>query len=778
MSGGGATWHENALVPITRNGKREDVYWTYSYGPIDDESAPNGVGGVLVVCTETTATVLAEKRQADEAQNQRWLLARLATLAELAERIRELDDPDQLAYAAAEILGRHLAVSRAGYGTINKAAETITIERDWNAPGIKSLAGTLHFRDYGSYIEDLKRGDTVVVADANEDPRTAATASALIGISARSLINMPVTEQGGFVALLYLNHAEARQWTKNEIDLVREVAERTRMASERRRVERALRESESRLRFLDELTQETADSRDGDSMLATTTRMLAEHLSVDVCAYADMEPDQDRFTIRGNWHSSSATSIVGTYSLQSFGERAVTNLRAGRPLVVNDNIAELGLEQSAAFLALGIRATICIPFLKEGRLTALMAVHTAAPHRWSDEELAIVSEVVGRSWAHIERVRAETALVEADRRKDEFIATLAHELRNPLAPIRNASRVAKSPSATEAQRRWSNDVIERQVNQMALLLDDLLDVSRITRGTLRLKREPVELAAIFDTAIETARPLIDARGHELIVQLPEEPIWLEADALRLAQVLSNLLTNSAKYSENKGSIRLEAQRENAEIVVRVIDSGIGIDGQQLPNIFEMFAQGQPAIDRAEGGLGIGLALVKGLVSLHGGSIDAASEGVGKGSTFTVKLPAATHLDARDGGHSLEGAMPAQAASRRILVVDDNRDSAESMAMLLQLEGHEVRVVHDGETALQSADAFRPDVVLLDIGMPQMNGYEVARRLRASQGARQMTLIAVTGWGQAEDKRRASEAGFDRHLVKPIAHEDLAKLIGK
>jgi PAS domain S-box-containing protein len=342
--------------------------------------------------------------------------SRSRALARLGELIRDIEDPDQLAYAAAELLGRELDVSRAGYGTINVAAETISIERDWNAPGIKSLAGTLHFRDYGSYIEDLKRGETVIFTNAETDPRTAETADALKAISAQSLVNMPVTEQGGFVALLYLNHATARTWADEEIEFIREVAHRTRTAVARRHAEAALQKNQVRLSFLDALGKETAKSTDADEILAVTTRMLGEHLKVAVCAYADMDADQDGFTIRGNWSAPGSASIVGHYSLAAFGKLAVSKLRAGLPLILNDNRAQLPPEEAAAFLDIGLAATICMPLVKKGRLIALMAIHDAMPRVWTDDDLATLTEVTERSWAHIERARILEDLRESEMR--------------------------------------------------------------------------------------------------------------------------------------------------------------------------------------------------------------------------------------------------------------------------------------------------------------------------------------------------------------------------
>ena len=341
---------------------------------------------------------------------------RNATLAVLGDCIREIGDPDELAYAAAELLGRSLNVSRAGYGTVDTSAETITITRDWNAPGISSLAGVLRFRDYGSYIENLKRGETVVCADAEKDSRVGDRAHALEAISARSLVNVPISEPDGVVALLYLNNAAPRDWTSEELELVREVAERTRTAVERRRAEMAVRENEARLLFLDALNRETAKVSDADGILAVTTKMLGEHLAVSSCAYADMDPDQDGFTIRGDWAAPGAVHILGHYSLADFGQKAVRELSAGRPLIINDNLNEIAPEEAATFQRIGIGSTICMPLVKEGRLTALMAVHHRGPHQWSRRELALLTEVTARSWAHIERVRSEQTAREAAER--------------------------------------------------------------------------------------------------------------------------------------------------------------------------------------------------------------------------------------------------------------------------------------------------------------------------------------------------------------------------
>jgi signal transduction histidine kinase len=364
---------------------------------------------------------------------------------------------------------------------------------------------------------------------------------------------------------------------------------------------------------------------------------------------------------------------------------------------------------------------------------------------------------------------------DADRRKDEFLATLAHELRNPLAPIRQAALISKAPGATDAQKRWSHDVIDRQVQHMSLLLDDLLDISRVTRGTLALRMQATELSSVIDTAVETARPTIDTKRHILSVEVPAEPIQFTADPLRVAQVLSNLLTNAAKYTDPEGQIRLIARSEGDDVVICVKDSGIGISAATLPRVFNMFSQVHSTTDRSEGGLGIGLALAQGLIELHGGTIEANSEGLGCGSEFTVRMPRRAVQASKVATN--KPPITASTLRRRILIADDNRDSAETLAMLLRLEGHDVTSVHDGPVALSTFNEIKPDVALLDIGMPGLTGYEVARRMRQSSSAgASLTLIAITGWGQDIDKERAYAAGFDHHLTKPVDPHRLAELL--
>jgi signal transduction histidine kinase/DNA-binding response OmpR family regulator len=363
-------------------------------------------------------------------------------------------------------------------------------------------------------------------------------------------------------------------------------------------------------------------------------------------------------------------------------------------------------------------------------------------------------------------------LSESDRRKDEFLATLSHELRNPLAPLRNSVQFLRMREAADPAATPIHQMMDRQVDHLVRLVDDLLEVSRISRGTIELRRERVELATVVRNAVDTSNPLIHAAGHQLTVSVPREPLWLDGDPVRLAQILANLLNNAATYTEHGGRISVRAWREDAHALIAVRDNGTGIAAAALPRMFEMFHRGSTSSRRNPSGLGIGLSLARGLAEMHGGTITAKSEGPGHGSEFTVRLPLATSQPAPAADRGADDALP----PRRILVVDDNRDAGDSLGLLLEVLGAEVRVARDGEEALEACSAYDPAVVLLDIGMPGMDGYEVARRIRARSPGPRPTIIALTGWGQEDDRREAREAGFDHHLVKPAELGVLKELL--
>jgi signal transduction histidine kinase len=413
--------------------------------------------------------------------------------------------------------------------------------------------------------------------------------------------------------------------------------------------------------------------------------------------------------------------------------------------------------------------------LKEVRTERELAESRVRAREALSRQRELEAEIAERKIAEKEREKAQEALREADRRKDEFLAMLAHELRNPLAPIRNALEMLKLVDASPELHRQTRDMMERQVQLMVRLVDDLLDVSRITRGKIELHKDAIELADVVARAVETARPLIDARNHELLIDITPRSLLVQGDLIRLGQVAANLLNNAAKYMAPGGRIWLKAGREADKIVLHLRDAGIGIAPEMLPQIFDLFTQADHSPALSQGGLGIGLTLVRQLVEMHGGKVEVHSEGLGRGSEFVVSLPALAEAPVPTPQGETDAAC-GFAPTRRILVVDDNVDSAESLAMLLRVWGHEVQAVHNGSQALAAAPGFRPEVALLDIDMPDMSGYELARQLRGRAGLGGTAFVALTGYGQDEDHRRSADAGFRAHLVKPVDPEALRRLL--
>ncbi|HET7369756.1 MAG TPA: ATP-binding protein [Gammaproteobacteria bacterium] len=531
---------------------------------------------------------------------------------------------------------------------------------------------------------------------------------------------------------------------------------------------------EERDNFLVALTDALRRTVDAMEVLDVVSRMLGSHLNAGRCGYGEVD-DADNFTVERDWTNGKMPTLVGTFNLHDFGNLA-QEFHAGRTVRIGYAPDE-AVSRDAKVSYAEARETVSgvgVPLVKGGRLVAVLFVHERKARAWADAEVALIEDVAERTWETLERARAEQLLREANRAKDDFLAMLGHELRNPLAPIVTALQLMRmrQPDVLVRER----EIMASQVRHMVALVDDLLDVSRITRGKIELQQAPVELADIVARSIETADPLFD-KYKQIVETDIEHGLLVNGDVRRLVQVVTNLLTNAAKYSPPQRTIRVTARAEGDEAILSVRDQGYGIEPDLKPRIFELFTQSTQAIDRAEGGLGLGLALVHNLVTLHGGSVEALSGGRNCGSEFVVRLPRMHERPPEDRKEAAPApAMPQDAAKPTVLVVDDYADAADSIAELLAMGGYPTQVAYDGPTALEAAAEYKPAIALVDIGLPAMDGYEVARRLRAMPGLENLVLVAVTGYGQESDRRRAKAAGFDEHLVKPLEPATLAALL--
>lgn len=533
--------------------------------------------------------------------------------------------------------------------------------------------------------------------------------------------------------------------------------------------------AEDRLRLLWEAAAVMLTADDPDGMLRELFRKIGPQLGVD--AYFNYLVND----------AGDALHLASCEGVPADTARSITHLELGQAIsgmaalqrqpIIANHIQQTADPKAQLVKSLGIRAYVCNPLMIDDVLLGTLSFASRTKDQFDSEELTFFATVCCYVTVAYERLRLLGKLKETDRRKDEFLATLAHELRNPLAPVKNAVQLLRLKGPDEPELRWGRDVIDRQVSHLTRLIDDLLDISRISRDKLELRKARVALTDVVQAAVEMSRPLVEQGSHELTVTLPPDPIHLNADLVRLAQVFMNLLTNAAKYTERPGRICLIAEREQREVIIRVRDTGVGIPADKLSSVFEMFFQVDRSLERSRGGLGIGLSLVRRLVELHGGNVKAYSAGAGKGSEFTVRLPILAEAVETEQARATSDLNKADGKpARRILVVDDMQDAADSLAMLLEMSGNEVHTAYDGLAAVEATAHFRPDVALLDIGMPKLNGYEACRRIRELPSSSDIVLIALSGWGQEEDKRRTREAGFDAHLVKPVDAAALEQLL--
>ncbi len=550
--------------------------------------------------------------------------------------------------------------------------------------------------------------------------------------------------------------------------------------------ERVAYESELRMRArqqqsLAALGQHALASTGLSALMQEAVKVAAETLGIELAEVLELTAGgQATQTLASvGWGGSPASKGSGELGPPT----RVTYALAGRqPIVIDGLGGASGFPRDQLLASHGVTSGVVVPIAGHDRAFGILGLYSRDRRIFDAEDVQFLQAVANILAQATERTRLEDelrrradALADADRRKDEFLAMLGHELRNPLAPIRNAVQVLRLQGTHGDEGAWARDVIDRQVKTMSRLVDDLLDVSRITRGKIQLQMEPCELTPIVMSAVETSRPLIESRGQNLTVLLPPSPPRLRADPARLSQVLVNLLNNAAKYSPEGARIWLTAETEGGQLTLRVRDTGAGIAAEMLPRIFDLFTQVERTLDRAQGGLGIGLTLVRSLVEMHGGTVEASSAGTGLGSEFVVHLPLPPNSPMPGTDTQTQANEPARA--RRILVVDDNRDAADSLSLLLRVLGHQVSTAYDGPSALERSREAGPEVVLLDIGLPGMDGYEVARRLRSDFDSNALLIVAMTGYGQEADRHRAIGAGFDVHLVKPVELEVLCELLG-
>lgn len=560
------------------------------------------------------------------------------------------------------------------------------------------------------------------------------------------------------------------------ISALRSALRARRRQYELRRQMEVLAKQGERLRLLWEAAAVLLTTEQPDAMMRGLFAKIAPHFRLD--GYFNFMVDEAGGVLRMESCSGIPDEMAHSISRLEYGQAICGTVALRRQPIMASDIQHSDDPKVQLVKSFGIRVYACNPLMAGDRLLGTLSFASRSKDSFDTDELEFLQTVCHYVAYAYERIRLIRKLREEDEKKDEFLATLAHELRNPLAPIRNAAQYFRLKGPSDPDLQNARDIIDRQVQQMTRLVDDLLDISRITRGKVVLQRERVTLGLVLQNAVESSRPLIEAAGHDLAIAVHPEPLFIDGDGTRLAQIFGNLLTNAAKYTDRGGRIRLAAERQGSDVVVTVSDNGIGISAEHLPKLFDMFSQVDPALERSQGGLGIGLALVKSLVGMHGGRVAAKSEGLGKGSEFVVRLPliVSPYKEPQPGKSELPDKPDAPSPKFRILVADDNVDGAQSLAMMLSVMGNEVRTAHDGLRAVEMAGEFKPDMILLDIGMPRLNGYDACRRIRETSWGKNMMLAALTGWGQDEDKRRSQDAGFDCHFVKPIEFAVLQELL--
>jgi PAS domain S-box-containing protein len=736
-----------------------------------------------------------KRKRAEEAQDtlKDRLTIELADLERLHALSIRLMEQDDLAAVLHEIL-----VASAELLHVDKASVQIYARQNHALRLISTIGFDQDFVDQFRFVDArgntscaaaLRQGERVIIENLATDPAFTelARVAAPYGIGAAQSTPL-FGSDGKLSGMLTTYFDQPHRPSERELRLLDFYAQQAAQRIERAESEEVLHQSEARLAMelagtqqLQEISTRLIHESESNALYQQILHAAIAIMRSDMGSIQKLDPSQNELHLLAWKGFDPASAASWEWVRLDSNSSCGAALRARQRVIVPDidgcNFI-VGTPALEAYQRTGIYAMQSTPLLsRSGCMLGMISTHWREPHQPTEHDLSLL-DVLARQVADlIERAQTEEALREADRRKNEFLAILAHELRNPLAPILNAVQLLRLTEDNGEVIQLVSEIMERQIGQMVRLVDDLLDVSRITRGKIELRRERVELASAVNHAIEATCPLLQNLSHGLTVTLPPQPVYLHGDSARLAQVIGNLLNNACKFTGKGGQIWLTVECEGEQAVIRVRDTGIGIAADQLSHIFELFTQVDTSLERTQSGLGIGLTLVKNLAEMHGGTVEVHSDGRDQGSEFVVRLPLLVETPKLLLPEPTL-VKPTVTTGCRILVVDDNRDAAISLATWLELIGNETQIAYDGLAAVEAAAAFKPHVILLDIGLPKINGYDVARRVREQPGGEKMVLVALTGWGQDEDRKKSREAGFNDHMLKPVDHAALTRLLAK
>lgn len=733
---------ENVELQMHRHEHAERAWFTFSFSPLRDEGG--SVAGIFATCMETTMRVLSERRQGAASEYLRRLF-------------------EQAPGFMAVVRGpEHV------YELVNASYLNLVGQRDLVGKTVRDAIPEVEGQGYIDMLDRvLATGARTIGHDFSVKLRRDPDGAPIERFV--NFVFQPILAPGGEVTGIFIEGSDVtgQHHAQQELSrLNRELAEKV----------QHLEEAERRQTFQLELADLLRGSSDSGKILSGASALLGRHLKVCRVLFGEYDAENQRVSYHSNYVDGKVAELTGDYPAASFGLDNFALLERGTTWICNNlalDPSTSGPDAWPTFEAMNIHSGVVVPLNRDGALIASLFINDSKPREWTNEEIRLIEDSAERIWSALERSRAEAALRQADQRKDEFLAMLAHELRNPLAPISAAAELMGFLRLDDAGIKQASDIITRQVRHMTGLVDDLLDVSRVTRGLVHIDKNTQELKGIVANAVEQVRPMMEARRHHLGLHLPPQSVHVVGDAKRLVQILTNLLNNAAKYTPEGGNILLQMEVDAGQVILTVQDDGIGIAPELQVRIFDLFAQAKRSSDRSQGGLGLGLALVKSLVELHGGKVACFSGGIGKGSRFTVCLPRLPEAEDLSDVPRSDADMQMPVDVLRLMVVDDNADAASMLAMFLEAMGHHVVVEHGARRALERARIELPHVCLLDIGLPDVDGHELARRLRAQPETARSVLIAVTGYGQELDRQHALASGFDHHLVKPV---DTGKLI--